>query len=127
MVASIHCKTRIVEWSSGNGVLLEGTDHVVKNNIIANSNYMASYAAPVRINGTGHKITHNTIDGAGRDAINFDWHTAGLNGQNIEIAYNDISRFGMLSTDLGAIYICCYVNLEGGAIHHNWIRNAPSI
>ena len=119
-------KNSIIEWSSGNGVLLEGTDHTVTNNIIANSNYMVSYAAPVRINGTDHRITYNTIEGAGRDAINIDWHTAGFDLRNIEIAYNDISRFGMLSTDLGAIYVCCYVNLEGGSIHHNWIHDAQA-
>ncbi|MGL4234223.1 MAG: hypothetical protein ACRCWJ_22910, partial [Casimicrobium sp.] len=39
-----------------------------------------------------------------------------------EIAYNDISRFGMLSTDLGAIYICCYIDMRGTSIHHNHIR-----
>jgi hypothetical protein len=119
-------KNSIIEWSSGNGVLLEGSNHTVTNNIIINSNYMVSYAAPVRINGNGHKITHNTIYRAGRDAINIDWHTAGTDGRNIEIAYNDISQFGMLSTDLGAIYICCHVNLEGGSIHHNWIRDAQA-
>ncbi|MBD2305542.1 right-handed parallel beta-helix repeat-containing protein [Chroococcidiopsis sp. FACHB-1243] len=119
-------KNSVVEWSSGNGVLLEGTGHRVTNNIIANSNYMASYAAPVRINGTNHRITYNTIEAAGRDAISFDWHTAGFDGNKIDIAYNDISRFGMLSTDLGAIYICCYINLAGGAIHHNWIRDTQA-
>ena len=119
-------KNSTIDWSSGNGVLLEGSRHLITNNVITNSNYKVSYAAPVRINGTGHRITHNTINGAGRDAMTIDWNTAGLDGQNIEIAYNDISRFGMLSTDLGAIYICCYVNLEGGAIHHNWIRDAQA-
>ncbi|MGD1875407.1 MAG: hypothetical protein ACFB02_20415 [Mastigocoleus sp.] len=119
-------KNSIIEWSSGNGVLLEGNNHKVTNNIIANINYMVSYAAPVRINGNGHKITHNTIERAGRDAINIDWHTAGTDGRNIEIAYNDISRFGMLSTDLGGIYVCCHINLEGGSIHHNWIRDTQA-
>jgi hypothetical protein len=119
-------KNSIIEWSSGNGVLLEGKNHLVTNNIIASTNYQVSYAAPVRINGNGHQITHNTITRAGRDAINIDWHTAGVDGRNIEIAYNDISQFGMLSTDLGAIYVCCHVNLEGGAIHHNWIRDTKA-
>ena len=117
-------RNSIIDWSSGNGVLLEGEDHRVTNNIIINTNYQVSYAAPVRINGNGHKITYNTIKRTGRDAMNFDWHTAGTDGRNLEIAYNDISEFGMLSTDLGAIYICCHVNLEGGSIHHNWIRDA---
>ena len=119
-------KNSVIDWSSGNGVLLEGKNHQVTNNIIVNTNYQVSYAAPVRINGDGHKITHNTIARTGRDAINIDWHTAGTVARNIEIAYNDISNFGMLSTDLGAIYICCHVNLEGGSIHHNWIRDAKA-
>lgn len=119
-------KNSVIDWSSGNGVLLEGNNHQVTNNIIVNTNYQATYAAPVRINGNGHRISHNTIKRTGRDAINFDWHTAGTDGRNLEISYNDISEFGMLSTDLGAIYICCQVNLEGGSIHHNWIHDAQS-
>ncbi|WP_175561004.1 right-handed parallel beta-helix repeat-containing protein [Hydrococcus rivularis] len=119
-------KNSILEWSSGNGVLLEGIGHTVTNNVIANSNYLVSFAAPVRVNGTQHKITHNTIERAGRDAIAIDWHTAGFEGRNLEIAYNDISSYGMLSTDLGALYICCYINLEGGSIHHNSIRDTQA-
>ncbi|MEM8722995.1 MAG: right-handed parallel beta-helix repeat-containing protein [Cyanobacteria bacterium P01_G01_bin.39] len=119
-------KNSVIDWSSGNGVLLEGNDHQVTNNIIVNTNYKVSYAAPVRLNGNDHKISHNTIKRTGRDAISWDWHTAGTDGRNIEIAYNDISEFGMLSTDLGAIYVCCHVNLEGGSIHHNWIRDAQA-
>lgn len=119
-------RNSVIDWSSGNGVLLEGNDHRVTNNVILNTNYQVTYAAPVRLNGNGHKITYNTIKRTGRDAINFDWHTAGTDGRNIEIAYNDISQFGMLSTDLGAIYICCHVNLEGGSIHHNWIHDAQA-
>lgn len=119
-------KNSIIDWSSGNGVLLEGKDHQLINNIILNTNYQVTYAAPIRLNGNGHKITYNTIKRTGRDAINFDWHTAGTDGRNIEIAYNDISEFGLLSTDLGAIYVCCHVNLEGGSIHHNWIHDAQA-
>ena len=119
-------KNSIIDWSSGNGVLLEGQNHTVTNNVITNINYMVSYAAPVRINGSNHTITRNTIKRTARDAISIDWHTTGLSAKNIEIAYNDISQFGMLSTDLGALYVCCRVDLAGGSIHHNWIRNATA-
>ena len=119
-------KNSVIDGSSGNGVLLEGNDHQVINNIIVNTNYKVSYAAPVRLNGNGHKISHNTIKRTGRDAISWDWHTAGTDGRNIEISYNDISEFGMVSTDLGGVYVCCHVNLEGGSIHHNWIRDAQA-
>ncbi|MEO0844919.1 MAG: right-handed parallel beta-helix repeat-containing protein [Cyanobacteria bacterium J06648_1] len=119
-------KNSIIDWSSGNGVLLEGKNHIVTNNVITNANYMVSYAAPVRINGSDHKITHNTIRRTGRDAISIDWHTTGLSAKNVEIAYNDVSQFGMLSTDLGALYVCCRIDLAGGSIHHNWIHNATA-
>ena len=119
-------RNSVIDGSSGNGVLLEGNNHQVINNIIVNTNYQVSYAAPVRLNGNGHKISHNTIKRTGRDAISWDWHTAGTDGRNIEISYNDISQFGMVSTDLGGIYVCCHVNLEGGSIHHNWIRDAQA-
>jgi len=119
-------RNSVIDWSSGNGVLLEGKDHQVTNNIILNTNYQVSYAAPVRLNGNGHKISYNTIKRTGRDAIAWDWHSAGTDGRNLEIAYNDISEFGMLSTDLGAIYVCCQVNLDDGSIHHNWIHDAHS-
>jgi hypothetical protein len=119
-------KNSRIEWSSGNGVMLQGSGHVVTNNFIENSNYMVSYAAPVRINGNTHKITHNTIKRAGRDALIVDWHTANASFTDSEIAYNDISQFGMLSTDLGAMYFCCYIDLSRTFIHHNHIRDTQA-
>ena len=116
-------KNSVIEYSSGNGVMLKGNGHTVDNNIVTDSNYQSSYAASVRINGDNHRITRNTISGAGRDAIIVDWNTAGLSFQNSEIAYNEITRFGALSNDLGAIYTCCYTNLNNTRIHHNSIHN----
>lgn len=116
-------KNSVVEYSSGNGVMIKGSGHTIDNNIITDANYQSSYAASVRINGDNHRITRNTISGAGRDAIIVDWNTAGLSFQNSEIAYNDISRFGALSSDLGAIYTCCYTDLTNTRIHHNSIHN----
>jgi hypothetical protein len=112
-------KNSAVMYSSGNGVLLEGSGHTVENNVIRDANYVSSYAGLVRMNGEGHKIIRNTLSGAGRDAIVFDWHTGGFSFKNTEIAYNDISRFGALSSDLGGIYLCCFVDLTGTRIHHN--------
>jgi hypothetical protein len=117
-------KNSRIAWSSGNGVLLKGKGHRITNNVIENTNYMVSYAAAVRINGDTHRITHNTISRTGRDALIVDWHTAAYDFTNSEIAYNDISYFGMLSTDLGAMYFCCYINLAGTTIHHNHIHDA---
>jgi hypothetical protein len=117
-------KNSRVNWSSGNGVLLKGKGHTISNNTITNTNYMVSYAAAVRINGDTHRIVNNTISRTGRDALIVDWHTSSYEFTNSEIAYNDISYFGMLSTDLGAMYFCCYINLAGTTIHHNHIHDA---
>jgi hypothetical protein len=117
-------KNSRIAWSSGNGVLLKGKGHLVTNNFVENTNYMVSYAAAIRINGDTHRITHNTVSRTGRDALIVDWHTSAYDFTNSEIAYNDISYFGMLSTDLGAMYFCCYINLAGTTIHHNHIHDA---
>jgi hypothetical protein len=116
-------KNSSVQYSSGNGVLLFGRGHTVDNNIIKDANYRSSYAALVRVNGNNHKITRNTLSGAGRDAISIDWHTNGFEFKDSEIAYNDISRFGSLSNDLGGIYICCYIDQRGTRIHHNSVHS----
>ena len=116
-------KNSRIEFSAGNGVLLKGSNHTVENNYIRDTNYGSTYAAPIRINGGGHRITRNTIDGSGRDAIVFDWHTAGFVFPNTEISYNDVKRFGALSSDLGAIYICCNTDQTGTRIHHNSIHD----
>jgi Right handed beta helix region len=110
-------------WSSGNGILVRGSGHIVTNNTIENVNYVVSYASGLRLSGSNHKITHNTIRRAGRDAMTVDWHTAPFAFSNNEISYNDISAFGVLSTDLGAMYFCCYIDLAGTTIHHNHIHD----
>lgn len=112
-----------IAYSSGNGVLLEGSSHLVRNNVIRVGNYASTYAALIRANGSGHRILRNTLSGAGRSAIDVDWRTNGFRFQDNEIAYNRITRFGALSSDLGGIYICCNVDLAGTRIHHNRIYN----
>jgi Right handed beta helix region len=116
-------KNSRIAWSSGNGVMVKGSGHAITNNVIENVNYVVSYASGLRLNGSGHKVTHNTVRRAGRDGLTVDWTTAPFDFANNEIAYNDISLFGMLSTDLGAMYFCCYINLAGTTIHHNRIHD----
>ena len=110
-----------VAFSAGNAVLLEGAGHDVVNNVLRDANYASSFAALIRVNGTGHRILRNTLDGAGRSAIEVDFRTNGVDFRNNEIAYNSITRFGNLSSDLGGIYVCCSVNLAGTTIHHNHV------
>lgn len=108
-----------IAYSSGNGVLLEGTGHVLTNNVIHDANYLSSYAAPVKINGNSHKITYNTLYRSGRSAIEVQWQTNGFEFKDSEIAYNDIYAWGALSADLGGLYVCCYTDMSGTRIHRN--------
>jgi hypothetical protein len=108
--------------SAGNLLLLRGSNHLVENNVLEDANYQSSYAAAMQISGSGHRILRNTMNRQARSAINIDWKLTGLEAKNIEIAYNDIRRFGIRSTDLGAIYVCCYTDMAGSRIHHNVIR-----
>ncbi len=112
-----------IAFSSGNGVLLEGTGHLVENNLIQVTNYQSTYAGGIRLNGRGHRILRNTLTDTGRDMIVADWHTCGYELKDIEIGYNDLSRFGALSSDLGAIYLASYLDLSGGRVHHNSIHH----
>jgi hypothetical protein len=112
-----------ISASAGNLVLLEGQGHTVENSILRDANYLASYAAAIQLAGSNHRVLRNSFDRAGRSAINIDWKLTGFSAANLEIAYNDIQRFGLLSTDLGAIYVCCYTDFAGARIHHNVIRN----
>ncbi len=115
-----------VTFSAGNIVLLEGSGHEVSNNVLSDGDYLSSYAALIQITGKDHRILRNTMRDAGRSAINVDWKLTGQTLPNVEIAYNDISRFGTVSTDLGALYVCCYVDLTGSSIHHNWVHDVQA-
>jgi hypothetical protein len=116
-------KNSRLSYSAGNLLLLSGSNHLVENNRLTAANYLSSYAAAIQIAGNGHRILRNSFDRAGRSAINIDWKLTGFSADALEIAFNDITRFGLLSTDLGAIYVCCYTNMGNSRIHHNVIRD----
>ena len=116
-------KNSTIDFSAGNGVLLQGTGSRVEDNTIRYTNYGSTYAAPVKLNGGGHKVLRNTLQYTGRSGIDVDWHTNGFEFKNTEIAYNDISEFGALSSDLGAIYFAANIDLSGTRIHHNSIHD----
>ncbi|MBW8699094.1 hypothetical protein MBT84_05795 [Streptomyces sp. MBT84] len=113
-----------INYSAGNGVLLAGTGNVVTNNLITRVDYRGSYAAGINVLGTDQTITHNTVANSGRSDINIDNKVAGTTAAGHEIAYNDLSDYGNLVVDVGAIYICCQVDLAGTRIHHNDLHDA---
>ncbi len=106
-----------IQWGSGTGILLFGSNNVVQNNYIGNFNYLGSYEAPIR-QGGNNRIMRNAIFNGGRDLIN-----GGGNGA--EIGYNDMYASNLTNDDCGAIYMCCG-QYSDTRIHHNWIHDISS-
>lgn len=116
-----------IDWSAGNGVLVAGTGNTVTNNAITNVDYMGSYAAGINVLGSNHVITHNSVIGSGRSNINIDNKVAGTVSSGHTISYNDLADYGKLVVDVGAIYVCCGVNLAGTTIDHNLLHDAAPL
>ena len=120
-------KNSIVAYSAGNGVSVGGSGHVVDNNVIHDVNYGGTYSAGVVSLGgsTNVKITRNTIYNTGRDGINVsvNRNMDPQTWKNNEVAYNEIFDVGLLNNDLGAIYLCCSIDMTGTRIHRNLIHN----
>ena len=116
-----------IDWSAGNGVMVAGTGNTITNNVITNTDYLGSYAAGINMLGSNHVVTHNTVTGVGRSNINIDNKVAGTTAAGHKIAYNDLSDYGKLVNDVGAIYVCCGVNLATSLIDHNLLHDAAPV
>ena len=111
----------VVEHSAGVGIALGGEGTVATNNLVHDISYGGTYGCgiwpePGRARQT---ITHNTIYRTGRSGIDGVY-------SNKEIAYNDIYDFGLINTDLGAIYAANGADLTGTRVHHNWLHDAKN-
>lgn len=116
-----------IAYSAGNGVLVTGRRNSVVNNVITDTDYMGSYAGGVNLLGTDNTVMHNTITGTGRSSINIDNKVAGYDASGHRIAYNDMSHYGKLVHDVGAVYVCCRVDLGDTLIDHNTMRDAAPV
>lgn len=116
-----------IAYSAGNGVLVAGTANTVSNTLITDTDYLGSYAAGINVLGSDHQLLHNTLVGSGRSSINIDNKVAGTTASGIRMAYNDLGDYGRLVNDVGAIYICCSVNLAGTRIDHNTMHDAAPV
>ncbi|WP_223628984.1 carbohydrate-binding protein [Microbacterium sp. EST19A] len=116
-----------IAYSAGNGVVVTGERNTVLNNVITDTDYMGSYAAGVNLLGTDNSVMHNTITGTGRSSINIDNKVAGYDASGHRIGYNDLSHYGKLVHDVGAVYVCCRVDLGDTLIDHNTMRDAAPV
>ncbi|TVS10273.1 MAG: right-handed parallel beta-helix repeat-containing protein, partial [Planctomycetaceae bacterium] len=112
-------RNSIIEYSAGHGIVLGGEGCVADNNLIHDISYGGTYCCAIfpAPGSARNTIIRNTIFRTGRSAIDMVYG-------NKEIAYNDIYEFGLLNTDLGAIYSARNTDLTGTRIHHNWIHDA---
>lgn len=102
-------------------VSLTGNSHLVKNNIVNDADYIATYDAAigVRQGAADILIEANTLSDTGRSAIDM---SSGQNSPRIRILNNTIFNTMLLTTDGGAVYT--FDNDGGGGeIANNLIYN----
>jgi hypothetical protein len=119
-----------LQYSTGNGVSIDGTGNLVFNNQIHDVGYGGTYTSGVDIQpgSNGSAITHNTIYDTGLNAINMNTNVYPNDGyQDMTIAYNNIYSFANIGNYQGGIYACCNDSLAGTLIEYNTIHNPVNI
>lgn len=114
-------KNSLVAYSAGHGIALGEAGTVADNNRVHDVSYGGTYCCgiwPARGNAR-QTITRNTIYRTGRSGIDGVY-------SNKEIGYNHICDFGLINTDLGAIYAANGADLTGTRVHHNWLHDAKN-
>jgi hypothetical protein len=119
----------VISESAGNGVVVWGGYITVTNNLIHDTDYGGSYAAPVHIarplapvTPDPLWITHNTLYNTARDGINDDYAWT-VNAGPTTISQNDVWTYGVLNNDLGGIRDCCQVDGTGAVVTQNWVHD----
>ncbi|NOU85315.1 hypothetical protein GC102_05890 [Paenibacillus sp. LMG 31460] len=109
-----------IAYSSGNGVVIRGNNNNVINNLIHETDYLGTYNASVSLaGGKQHLVSYNTFYNTGRSIIGGEKFSDSI------IEFNDMSRTGKLSYDLGGVY---FARVDGGSteIRNNWIHDMDS-
>jgi hypothetical protein len=119
----------VISESAGNGVVVWGGYITVTNNLIHDTDYGGSYAAPIHIarplapvTPDPLWITHNTLYNTARDGINDDYAWT-VNAGPTTISQNDVWTYGVLNNDLGGIRDCCQVDGTGAVVTQNWVHD----
>jgi hypothetical protein len=114
---SIIENSRII-YSAGHGIVLGAPGDTASNNFVSDIDYAGNYECGIEPVAHPVNILHNTITRTGRSSI--------ADFSSDHIAYNDLSYYGLLNSDLGAIYTANNVDCSGGEIDHNLIHDASS-
>lgn len=87
-----------IAHSWGDGLTVWGNNHIIKNNVIYDCDWIANDCAPLSITGKGHKIQNNTMHTAGRSIL------VHRKIENAKIINNHLYNAGVLCEDLGLTY-----------------------
>jgi hypothetical protein len=87
-----------IGYSSGSVLRVKGDDHRVTNNHLHHGNYAARWNGAVALTGRRILFSHNTVEVSGRDLVTLMQCSQSL------LEYNDLSRPGTLTWDLGVTY-----------------------
>lgn len=109
----------LVAYSAHCGIVLDGTEQTVENCVVHDVNWVGGYQAAVQLTGgEGHRIVRNTLYNTGRSVIDL----RGATNINVDILYNHLYNYGLLTDDLGVIYAYkCDGN--GSNIAYNWVHD----
>lgn len=119
-----------IAYGSTQGVWI-GANGRVENNWIHHFGYDGGWGAGVDLWGEDQVnnivVTKNTISHTSRSSISFGYaftEFTNLRTLNLEVSYNDMSKFCLFSDDGGATYTWGFRDHTGSTVHHNWFRNA---
>jgi len=101
--------------SAGSLVTLEGSSNRLVNCLISEAGYAGLNSECVGIFGTEQLVSHNTIHSGGRSVV-------GFGATRSKVAFNDISRAGLLTWDVGLL-TTGNTDAEGSEISHNWLHD----
>ena len=118
-------RNSVIAYSTGDGVSVFGASNRVENCVIHDCDTSASDCAPVVCTGVGHVICRNTLFNGGRSIIVHRYLERG------RIENNHLHHAGLLSNDLGMTYTY-HTDSHGtviayNLIHHNLGRSPGSV
>ena len=112
-----------VHDTAGSGILVNGTGHRITRNHVYNTDYSATYAVCLKLDGMFNTATFNTLHDTGRDIVQ-------PTGKGCTLMFNECYSAGRLCKDLGAVYAWgTNAQATNGAltrIAYNWVHDSSA-